>query len=141
MMSENFIKPINDYSKEELLNIDNFYNGEIFHSLVIVPTSETHDSGFRCLKFIFVDTNQNIVGALGGGADVVHINGINGYGWTLDNEFLPKMVPAYAWRIDCLNRSGCLRLFCDKPLVVKHYIGTSDFILYVDDTTKDGDAE
>ena len=87
MSNTDFLKPVNDCSRKDLLNIENFYDGRTFHSIVIVPTEETHYSGFRCLKFIFLNREMDIVGALGGGADIVHINGINGYGWTLNDEF------------------------------------------------------
>jgi len=56
-----------------------------------------HDSGWRCMDFVACRGNEPIC-RLSGWSDVLHIGGIAGKG--------------SGWTIDCLPKSGLLRLFC-----------------------------
>lgn len=81
-----------------------------FDSLVILPTRKMHDSGFMCMDFVAVRKNEPIC-RLSGCSDVLHIDGIGGFGeWELDKG-IPSMIPPKGWSIDCLP-CGLLRLFC-----------------------------
>lgn len=91
-----------------------------FESLVIIPTDEQHDSGWQCMEFVGVDENMEPVVRMSGCSDVIHIDGIGGYGkWDGDGK-LPRSRPIQAWSIDCLPKSGYLRLFCHGQIVVGH---------------------
>lgn len=122
------MKNVDEMTKKELLAIENFMPTKDFDEVVIVPTKYIHDSGYRCMKFILCD-GCKIVGAVSGCADVVHINGIGGHGENWDFSVPPK---GYGWRIDCLPKSNCVRLFLDEKLTLgKTFIPTSDFQIYV----------
>ena len=122
---------IKSMTLEELLAVP--YNktlGEIglFKGFVIVPTGELHDSGFGCMKFVLT-LHDDIVGAVGGWCDVVHLNGIGGYGIDRKKSFTDRKVPVIDWSIDLLPKSGCLRVFSSHRLVLDDFI-CSDFSVY-----------
>ena len=127
------MKSLNDYTLEELRAIENFGEQEEFNAFAIVPMEELHDSGYRCMKFI-LERDNDIVGAVSGWSDVVHVNGIGGYG-TYGDDFMSalksQMVPRVGMSMDCLPKSGCVRFFCDSDRIMKaeDLIG-SDFIFY-----------
>jgi hypothetical protein len=89
----------------------------LFDTLVILPSKEKHDSGFRCMRFVAVKDNKPLC-MLGGCSDVIHIGGIGGLGfdWLAKNGDVPNKVSPLPWCIDCLPRSGLLRLFCKEHL-------------------------
>lgn len=92
--------------------------GEI-DSIVIMPTNEEHDSGYGCMDFIAVRGDEAIC-SLSGVSDVVHLNGIGGFGdnWLRKYGGVPDKISPISWSIDCLLKSGFLRLFCSKSLRV-----------------------
>lgn len=99
-----------------------------FKGFIIVPTGDLHDSGFGCMKFVLTH-HDDIVGAVGGGSDVVHLNGIGGYGLGFQRTLARGEVPPVDWSIDLLPGSGCLRVFSSHKLVLDDFID-SDFIVY-----------
>lgn len=104
-------KNIMDYTLEELRNMENFGSAEDhFSSVVIVPMNYVHDSGYLCMKFILLNEEQKIIGVCGGSSDVICLDGIGGYGksFNLKNR---ESVHRVGWELDCLPKSGCLRLF------------------------------
>jgi hypothetical protein len=92
-------------------------------SIVILPTRHKHESGFRCMDFVAVKENEPIC-RLSGCSDVIHIDGIGGYGyqWYERTGAVPKAIQPAGWSIDCLPKSGLLRLWsrngviCGAPL-------------------------
>jgi len=92
-----------------------------FTELVILPQRRHHDSGYRCMDFVAC-VNGEAICRMSGCSDVLHINGIGGFGhWSpYSPEGLPKSVPPVAWSIDCLPKSGLLRLFS------RHKLSTDD---------------
>lgn len=128
-----------DMSKEELLAIENFGSNVEFDGFVIVPTSGIHESLFGCMKFILLDKEMNIVGSVGGYSDVIHFNGIGGYG-EYDDDYSTRvrtgLVPAVGYRIDCLPKSGCLRVFAHGTKFKTDGFGGSDFCFYAVKKTK-----
>lgn len=100
----------------------------VFKGFIIVPTGDLHDSGFGCMKFVLT-LHDDIVGAVGGWCDVVHLNGIGGYGLGFRRTLTVGEVPPVDWSIDLLPGSGCLRVFSSHKLVLDDFIG-SDFIVY-----------
>ena len=100
-----------------------------FTGFVIVPTGELHDSGFGCMKFVLT-YRDDIIGAVGGGCDVVHLNGIGGYGTDWRQSLTDKKVPVIDWSIDLLPKSGCLRVFSTHRLMLQDAFICSDFEVY-----------
>ncbi|MCL2480154.1 MAG: hypothetical protein FWF38_00430 [Spirochaetaceae bacterium] len=68
-------------------------------SVVILPLRKTHDSGYRVMDFVAVKKMIPIC-KCSGYSDVLHIGGIS---TVLNNN---------AWSIDCLPKSGLIRIFC-----------------------------
>jgi hypothetical protein len=97
-----------------------------FNCLVILPGTTRHDSGFRCMSFVACNFKHPIC-ILGGCSDVVHIDGIGGYGkW--EGGAISKNVLVKGWSIDCLPVSGLLRLFSNGELTVG--VDLSSFEVY-----------
>lgn len=111
----------------ELRNTEYGYLGVPFTEIVIVPTTHKHSSGWGCMKFLLF-RNKQLVGCLGGGSDVVHLNGIGGYGKYGSRTFWRTLVPKISWKIDCLPRSKCLRVWCEDKMIVEYpHLVCSDF--------------
>lgn len=91
-----------------------------FRALVIIPEDELHDSGYKCMSFLLLKTSDEIIARIGGGSDVVHINGISGRGWNWINKAdKGNMIKPIDWSIDILPVSGLARLFCSYELKVR----------------------
>ena len=124
-----FNSPIKEF--EELKN---FKPKEKFNGCIIIPIGEMHDSGFICMKFALTQ-NAKVVGCVGGGSDVIHINGIGGYGKYFESAVITSQkVPRVSWSIDCLP-NGLLRLFSDHWLSIDDII-CSDFSLYAEENMR-----
>lgn len=121
-------KHIDDYTLEEYKAMGNFGEDSEFNSIIIVPTDEIHDSGFRCMKFILLD-NMTIVGVVGGWSDVIHPNGIGNYGLNWKEYYGTRKVPYIGISMDCLKTSGCIRLMMSGKYQCEDFI-LSDFIFY-----------
>ena len=100
-----------------------------FDSLVILPTRSMHDSGFRLMDFVAIKKSIPFI-RLSGCSDVIHLDGIGGYGhnWREENGGLPVSIVPKGWSIDCLKTSGLLRIFSDDTL--KAGTALSSFDLY-----------
>jgi hypothetical protein len=83
-------------------------------SFVILPSRRMHDSGYRCMGFVLVDPEARPMGLVSGYSDVIHFDGIGGFGYRWLERFgrCPDVLPPIEWTIDCLPRSGLLRVFC-----------------------------
>ena len=99
-----------DFDKLPL--IKRFNEEIIYDALIILPTRIIHDSGYRCMDFIAVRENKPIC-RLSGCSDVINIEGIGGFGKDGSEKYhaCPKMIPPIAWSIDCLPKSGLLRIW------------------------------
>lgn len=122
-------KDIKEYTLEEFRAMEEKMPEGPFKEVIIVPMEEIHDSGWGCMKFILAERNE-VKGVVSGYSDVVHINGIGGYGRDWESAARTGMVPRHSWSIDCLPGSGCLRLFCDEDLSINPWFG-SDFEVFV----------
>lgn len=116
---------------QELMDLDviHFPIDSHFKSIVIVPmmNSEVHNSGYRCMKYVFVDDNDEIIGVSSGNSDIIFLNGIGGHGLngTIDSY------PHVGWQMDCLPSSGCMRLYSDKDLCLDKCRGIGEsFCVY-----------
>ena len=99
-----------------------------FSSLVIIPTENKHDSGFMCMDFVAVNGNFEPLYKLSGVSDVIHLDGIGGYGKKALNNIREGVVPVAGWSLDCLP-CGYLRLFCNRNMETDD-LGISDFSVY-----------
>jgi len=101
-----------DYLKHRDWNED-----VVFDSMVILPgrLKDMHDSGFRCMDFVAVKDMKPLC-LLAGGSDVIHIDGIGGLGknWLKKYGTVPARIPPTGWSIDCLPKSGLLRIWPDS---------------------------
>ena len=73
----------------------------IFDCLIILPMEEKHVSGYRCMDFVAVVEDEAKC-LLAGCSDTLHIDGIGGFG--------QRVMPPAGWTIDCLPKSGLLRI-------------------------------
>ncbi len=96
-----------------------------FDSLIIMPTNQMHGSEFRCMDFVVVK-GQTPFYLLSGGSDVIHIDGIGGYGKRGLLGNLPTIFARKGWCIDCLNTSGLLRLFSEGTLTAGNLLSSFD---------------
>lgn len=71
-----------------------------------------HDSGYRQMDFVLIKDEKPLCRAAGG-SDVLHLGGIGGY----KLGFYREKVKPIGWSIDCLPKSGLLRLFTGNLLV------------------------
>lgn len=85
-----------------------------FYSMVIIPTEDKHDNGYMCMEFCAVDRDNFPICRMSGGSDIVHIDGIGGFG-ALDQPYIREIVKPKRWAIDCLP-CGYLRLFSSYVL-------------------------
>ena len=123
---------INDMTREDFEKVPQRQNFMApvpkFRRLVIIPTNEVHDSGYLCMEFVAVDEHDEPIVRMSGCSDVLHLNGIGGYGnWRISS--IPRKITPITWRIDCLPKSGYLRLFCDNDLSCGSTL--SDFEIFV----------
>lgn len=113
-----------------------FTNEEVglIEGLVIMPTENLHESGFRSMEFVTIQDGVPTY-RVSGCSDVLNLCGIGGYNIGKYNcnrmELLMhrETIPRIAWKMDCLAVSGLIRLFCGK----KMYLGESlsDIGIYV----------
>jgi hypothetical protein len=100
--------------------------GEV-DSLIILPEKHYHDSGYRCMSFVTIQKGKPTY-KISGCSDVIHFGGIGGLNvryytgdLTYQERVKEKKTPTVDWCIDCLPKSGLLRIFCNKKI----YIGAS----------------
>lgn len=114
---------------ESLPRPSSYTNKEIgeIDSLVILPCKHYHDSGYRCMEFVTIQRDKPTY-IISGCSDVIHLGGIGGFNiryitsnLTYQERVKENKTPVVAWSIDCLPKSGLLRIFCNKKI----YIGAS----------------
>ena len=113
-------------TREEFLNLEYKRPEKTFDGFVIIPTGELHDRGYMCMKFALTNHDE-VVGCVGGGSDVIHLNGIGGYGKNYGD--IPKRQD---WSIDCLE-NGLLRVFSFTHDLEIDRIICSDFCVYMEE--------
>ena len=125
---------VNDMTIDDFEKIPDFrectdetdVNREVsFNSIVIIPDASIHSSGYRNMNYVLVSKDGEPMFRLNGPSDVLHLNGIGGFGVEYEGGGL---VAACGWRIDCLKTSGYLRLFSRDGLHLRNcsgYFGSS----------------
>jgi len=109
------MKDLTQITLEEFQAMEEFGQNNLFNEVIIVPTEDIHDSGYRCMKFVLA-LRGRIVGCVGGYCDIAH-----------PNMFKPTIVQG----IDCLPKSSCIRLMFHSLFKCDNFIG-SDFMFYED---------
>jgi len=111
------MKHINEMTRKEFESLpdrESWKKPVFFDSLVIIPgrARDLHESGFRLMDYIAIKDSKPLC-KLSGCSDVLHLDGIGGFGnnWVEKYKGCPTMVPPKAWSIDCLKKSGLLRLW------------------------------
>ena len=122
------VKDLGNWTKKEFESLPaREWNQDIgeFDSLIIIPTTMLHDSGYKCMDYVAVLDNVPKC-RLSGCSDVLHINGISGLGenWLKKYGGIPNKITPISWSIDCLKRSKLLRLFSDKKLTASHSLSS-----------------
>lgn len=89
-----------------------------------------HDSGYRCMDFV-LEGEGGSLRRISAWSDIVHIDGIGGYGWDWLNRChgVPDSVPVTSWSLDCLAVSGLLRLFPHGTMMTRGW-ALSSFEVY-----------
>lgn len=118
-----------DCTLEDLRKIENFVPEKPFNAFVIVPTGDLHESGWGCMKFIFL-RDREIIGAASGWSDVINLNGIGGYGLNYEESMRTQKVDRVSWSIDILPNSGCVRVFSDSHYLEYDHLICSSFQIY-----------
>lgn len=121
------MKDLNEYTLQDFLEMPVKKPTETFTSVIIVPTDEIHDSGFRCMKFILTYGGR-IVGVVDTGSDCIWPNGVGNFGRNMLCTIMSK-IPYMGLHMDCLTESRCVRIMLSKKCILNDFIG-SDFIFY-----------
>lgn len=87
--------------------------------VVIVPMRKIHDSGYRYMDFVAIKDEKPLC-RLSGCSDVIHIDGIGGGGYRIPGISFnwSDLVERKAWDIDCLSKSGLLRMWADSHSLI-----------------------
>jgi hypothetical protein len=67
------------------------------------------------MTFIAMDKKGVAFKRISGHSDIIHFDGIGGHGYrwaSTGDGGIPKSVPPRSWSIDCLPKSGFLRIIC-----------------------------
>ena len=114
--------PRNDKSPVDIGKID---------SIVIIPTGAIHDSGWQCMEFCLADKDWNPICRVGGCSDILHLDGIGGFGDPADDRYVLGVVKPKGWKIDCLP-CGYLRLRSRDELYFADYTIVSSANIFAD---------
>lgn len=123
---------------KELPKITELPEGEReFDSLIIIPERYKHDSGYMCMSFAGCKGDKAVC-LMGSGSDVIHLDGIGGYGkwWKGAGSQIPEKIPPKAWSIDCIP-CGYLRIFAGRDKITMGSLPPS-FEIYADHPTEKG---
>ena len=74
-----------------------------FNSLVIIPMGYAHDSGWMCMDFVAVSEDGEPICRLSGNSDVLHVDGIGGYGNWHGGELPRRIKPKYKQEVECAD--------------------------------------
>lgn len=124
------MKDIKEFRKEDFKAYDSVYINPAklynrIYGIVIANTDYTHDSGYKCIRAYALDIDNNIIGTITDYSDVIHINGIGGYGKYSHYIDSPTsdLVERKSFSIDLLP-CGYFRIFKDRS----HPFDFNDFI-------------
>lgn len=116
---------VEDFKKVPFRTIDTDFSE--FYSLVILPTEEIHDSGYKCMDFVAIDKSGYPICRLSGCSDILHLDGIGGFGEYKENMNFHSILPK-GWSIDCLP-CGLIRVF-SKYMLKPDDMAVSSYCVY-----------
>jgi hypothetical protein len=98
----------------------------LFKEPDVYEISGMHDSGYRLMSYVLCKDNEPF--CIAGGGDVLHIDGIGGFGyrWFENYGHVPSNVLPAGWTIDCLPQSGLLRLWCNEDILVGRSLSSQE---------------
>lgn len=127
------MKDIGEMTKAEMLESCDWVSWDKpirCKSFVVIPSpaKDLHDSGYRLMTYLLLDSGGKPIAKKGGGSDVFNLDGIGGYGkdWLTKYKGLPTLVPPSSWSVDCLKRSGLLRFFGPYEIEVGASVSSVD---------------
>jgi len=102
-------------------------------SLVILPNQgiELHDSGFKLMQFVAINSKEEPICRMSGCSDVIHIDGIGGFGYKWNEKYngIPTAIEPRAWSMDCLP-CGLFRLFIGGKYIIRCGPSLSSFEIF-----------
>jgi len=110
-------KPIADWTRADFEALPTRKWNEdvgLIDAIVILPRRKIHDSGYRMMDFAAIRGNTPFC-LLSGCSDALHFEGIGGMGKFLGDSWAGP--EAAGWLIDCLPKSGLLRLFLHEARI------------------------
>jgi hypothetical protein len=98
----------------------------LFKEPEIYEISGMHDSGYRLISCVLCNDDEPF--CITNGGDVLHIDGIGGFGykWLENYHHVPSTVPVAGWTIDCLPQSGLFRLWCSEDILVGRSLSSQE---------------
>lgn len=105
---------------DDLPNIKIWEDETLYNSVVIVPNEEIHDSGFRCMTYVFCKGDE-VVGKVQCGSDVLMLD----WGSFIDPK--EQENTNRGWSIDC-TPNGFIRIFSFNN--IKNMGGYSSYSVY-----------
>lgn len=117
----------------EFIELKPFEPKEPFNGFIVIPrvNCELHSSGYRMIK-IALTNHGRVVGCVEGCTDVIHLNGIGGYGKYGDlytERVKTRQGPIIDWSID-VAPNGLVRVFCSYELEMCDF-PLSDLMIYL----------
>ena len=118
----------------EFMKLKPFEPKEPFNGFIVIPRvdCEPHDSGYSMIK-IALTNHGRVVGCVEGCSDVIHLNGIGGFGKFGDKyseRVNTKQGPIIDWSIDIAPTNGLVRVFCSHELELSDF-PLSDLPIYL----------
>ena len=136
-------KNITEMTREEFEDLpcrDSWQEDVECDSIVILPgrAGNLHDSDYRNMDFVACRFNKPVC-RLAGSSDAMHIDGIGGMGrnWLQKFGTCPTTIETAGWTIDCLPKSGLLRLFVMGKVIIAGSALSSFEVFSVQDETYD----
>ena len=133
---------VKDMTKEDFDKVPSYmdvgfdYKNTKLNSIVIIPTDKFHESGYLCIDYVAVGDDMEPICRFDGYSDVLCIDGIGGYGKNYEATRFPgnhkNLIECKGWSIDCLPKSGYLRLFARDHLTRDDPYVLSCFEIYAD---------
>ena len=95
-----------------------------FSSVVIVPTDQLHDSGFRQMEFVLMDKDDNPIGKIGGFVDSIYVEPhytSKGIGRCVHMDLLP---------------CGLMRFWVNETMFIENCAGSDLDVFYIEEKAK-----
>lgn len=139
-------KAITDYTREELMNYP-ISMGKVIRGIeqiVIVPLEEPYDDlPYGCMKYIFINSDWEIIGAVGGCSDALMFVNKDAllykditetaHAHTTQQIHLHKNTPGVKLAVDYLMTSNCVRLHSFGTYTYPYiYTGTNASIIMLE---------